>query len=179
MSVMTTSRNGRLFIACREAIVEVPYADGPHLSIGCGFNSPDVKPTDRWTPQQALAHLKADVALREKDVNRWLGGTTILQQEFDALVSLHYNRGNRDFLEIMALVVRGVIRGETSAVAAMLLTFDTNSAGVHLPGLLTRRIAEQRMFLIGDYGPLGLIPWWRGDPHTTPRFEYVVQDGDL
>lgn len=171
---MQTSRNGLLFIACREAMVEVPYRDGAHFSIGFGSNSPDIKPTDHWTPQECFQHLRTDVALRERDVNRMLQ-RTIGQPQFDALVSLHYNRGNRDFPEMMAVVNRGDI----GAAAGLFPTLDTNSAGVRLAGLRTRRLAEKAMFLKGDYGQLSQIPWWKGDPHTTPRYEYAVQPGDL
>lgn len=172
--LMQTSRQGILFIACREAIVEVPYQDGKYLSLGCGHNGPDVKPGDRCTPQQALAQLKADLVVRERDVNRVLR-VMLWQPTFDALVSLHYNRGNRDFPEMMALVNAGNMAG----ASAMFPTLDTNLAGQHLAGLRTRRLAEQKMFDNGDYGLLATIPWWKGDPHTTPRFEYVVQPGDL
>lgn len=178
---MQTSRNGRLFIACREAIVEVPYKDGTHLSLGCGHNGPDVLPGDRCTPQEALAWLAADIAARERDINRLLK-VAVAQPQYDALSSFHYNRGNRDFAYPVVgteTIIEAVNSGDMAEIKRLWPTFDTNQAGVQMDGLKKRRIAELAMFQTGDYGQLSQIPWWKGDPHTTPRFEYVVAPSDL
>lgn len=178
---MQTSRDGILFIACREAVVEVPYQDGAHLSIGCGHNGPDVLPTDHWSPRRALAQLKSDMGQRERDVNRLLS-IQLRQHEFDALVSFHYNRGNRDFAYHVVgtqTIVEAVNSSDEAEIVRLWPTFDTNVAGAHLPGLRLRREAELALFLRGDYGSLVSIPWWRGNPRRTRRYEYVVQPGDL
>lgn len=174
MTSLTTSRNGALFIACREGIVEVSYQDGPYLSIGCGSNGPHITSDMRWTPQQALRQLRADLRLREADVNRKVT-VDLKQHQFDALVSIHYNRGNRDFPAMIA----AVNSGDEAAVAALFPTLDTNSKGEHLAGLKMRRLAELAMYQTGNYGPLNSIPWWRGPPRTTPRYEYTIQPEDL
>lgn len=174
MATRITTRSGALFIACREGIVEVPYEDGPFFSIGCGHNGPEIKPGMRWTPQQALDQLRVDLRMREADVNR-LVRVPLLAQQFDALVSLHYNRGNRDFPEMIA----AVNSGDESAVAELFPQLDTNSKGQHLGGLKIRREAERDMYVSGNYGLLGSIPWWHGDPRRTKRFEYTVQAADL
>ena len=182
MPQMTTSRSGLIFIACREAIVEVAYPDGRWLTVGIGHNGPDVLPTAHWTPQQALAQLRADVHDRyERDVNRMVK-VPLSQHKFDALVSFHFNRGNRDFAYPVVsteTVIDAVNSGDQGEVARLFPLCNTNLAGEHKDGLTIRRRAELAMYADGVYGPLGLIPWYKADPHTSHRFEYVVLPDDL
>jgi lysozyme len=171
---MTTSRNGILFVANREAIVLVAYPDGPNYSIGCGHNSPAIKVGDRITVKDALALLKRDLAERETRLNRELK-QPVTQPQFDALMSLHYNTGNRFVWDVVRLINNGTL----DEAAAFFATADRNLAGEHLAGLRKRRLLEQAIFVHGEYGPLDPILCWAGDPHATKPDLYRLQDGDI
>jgi len=178
---MQLSRNGTIFLACREAIVTVAYQDGPHCSIGMGSNDPSLKPGDAITVKEAFARLKRDVASREAIVNRLLK-VPVSQQQFDALFDLYYQNGNkpdgqgRRGFDHMASLINA---RDFGAAAAYFPECDRNSAGQQMAGLHKRRVLEQAVFLRGDYGDLSTVPFWPGDPKTTPRQTYTIQPGDL
>lgn len=171
----TMSRNGLLFIARREALVLVAYQDGPHKSIGFGHNNPKLNDGDRITAKEAFALLKQDVASREKRVSDLLK-VPVTQNQFDALMSLHYQSGNRYMPAVVALVNAKEIK-----VAAELFPLcDRNLAGDEIEGLKKRRELEVKVFVDSDYGnDLLDIPFWEGNPRSTPRKTYKVQPGDL
>lgn len=178
---MQLSRNGYIFLGCREAIVLVAYPDGPHLSIGCGSNDPSLRPGDTITVKEAFERLKRDVAAREAIVNRMLK-VAVSQQQFDALFDLYYQNGNkpdgqgRRGFDHMAGLINA---GRFDDAAAYFPECCRNSAGESKDGLRKRRMMEQAVFLRGDYGDLSAIPIWRGDPHTTLREIYRLQPGDI
>lgn len=172
---MDLSTNGLRFIARREALVLVAYQDGPHKSIGFGSNDPSLKEGDRITAAEAFARLKQDVAPRARRVSNLLR-KPVEQHQFDALVSLHYQSGNRYLPRIINLINEGNLHD-----AAMTFpSCDQNMAGERLPGLHKRRLLEQKLFMTGDYGiDLDEIPYWKGDPRKTKPETYHVQPGDF
>ncbi len=172
----TMSRNGILFIARREALVLVAYQDGPHKSIGFGHNNPALVDGDTITAKAAFELLKQDVAAREERVSSLLK-QPVTQHQFDAIMSLHYQSGNRYMPAMVALV-----NAKEFAVAASFFPLcNRNLAGDELEGLRKRRLLEQKVFLDADYGGDDLfnIPMWHGNPKETPRETYVVQPDDL
>ena len=171
----TMSRNGILFIARREALVLVAYQDGPHKSIGFGHNNPKLKDGDRIDAKQAFALLREDVKAREKRVSDLLK-VPVTQNQFDAIMSLHYQSGNRYMPAVVALV-----NAKELKVAAELFPLcDRNLAGEEIDGLRKRRELEVKVFVDGNYGDDLLdIPFWEGNPRSTPRKVYHVQPGDL
>lgn len=171
---LTTSRNGILFVANREAIVLVAYPDGPNYSIGCGHNSPAIKVGDKISVKDALALLKKDLAEREPRLNRELS-KSVTQPQFDALMSLHYNTGNRFVWDAVRLINKGAM----DEAAAFFATADRNLAGEKLSGLLKRRLLEQAIFVHGEYGPLDPILCWADNPHTTRPTSYKLEPGDI
>lgn len=171
---MTTSRNGILFVANREAIVLVAYPDGPNFSIGCGHNDAALRAGDRITVKDALALLKKDLSAREPRLNKMLT-KPVTQPQFDALMSLHYNTGNRFVWDAVALINAG----RMAEAAEFFAKSDRNLAGEKLVGLLKRRLLEQAIFLHGEYGPLDPILCWADDPRTTRPATYKLQPGDL
>jgi lysozyme len=169
-----TSRNGKLFIARREGLVLVAYPDGPHHSIGFGHNDPDLKPGDKITVKWAFNILADDLEAREKTLNKILR-VPVTQAQFDALMSLMYQSGNRYIHDVVKLINAG----DFVAAANLLPECDRNLAGEKLGGLRKRRDLEQKLFQTGDYGELNPIPFWEGNPRTTPRGEYHVTEDDL
>ncbi len=177
----TTSRNGIIFLACREALVTVAYQDGAHCSIGFGSNDPSLRPGDPISVRDAFARLKRDIAARETILNRALK-VEVSQQQFDALLDFYYQNGNKPdgrgrpgFAHMMGLVNAGKFED----AAAYFPECDRNSAGEQSAGLHKRRVLEQAIFLRGDYGDLSIIPFWRGNPRTTAREQYHLQAGDI
>jgi lysozyme len=181
----TTSRDGILFIANREALVLTAYQDGPHPSIGFGSNSPKLKVGDTITVPAAFRLLKADITAREPGLNRRLTAP-LSQQQWDALMSLHYQSGNR-YMPVEPRepgddrpdILRLINAGRFDKAAAAWPDCDQNLAGAPQPGLRRRRLLEQAVFLRGDYGMLDPLPYWPGDPRTTKRQSYHLQPGDL
>lgn len=172
---MELSTNGLRFIARREALVLVSYEDGPHRSIGFGHNDPKLKPGDEITAKEAFALLKEDVKPRAVRVTKLLKAD-LPQHAFDALVSLHYQSGNRYLPSIVALINNG----RRYEAAMQLPNCDRNLAGVQVVGLHRRRLLEQKLFLTGDYGDdLDAIPFWRGNPHKTKPETYHVKPEDF
>jgi lysozyme len=177
----TASNRCLIFIACREAVVLSAYPDGPHHSIGCGHNDPSLKLGDRITVQRAFELLRQDVASREAIVNRSVK-VPLSQQQFDALLDLYYQNGNKKDVHGKpgwTHVVGLLNAGDYAGAAAYLPDCRCNSAGKEIGGLRKRREMEQAIFLRGDYGDLSSVPFYPGDPKTTSQRRYVIQPGDV
>ena len=149
-------------IAQEEAIVTVPYPDGPHFSIGTGHNDPKLTPsTPPITVEQALALLAADLIRRENDVTAALKAP-LTQPQFDAIIDAYYNKEHA-ILPVIALINQGNV----SEAMALLLTLTRNSKGIWLEGLAKRRLREVALFLHGDYGDLSTVKVFRAYPFVA------------
>ncbi len=94
------------------------------------------------THAAALELLREDAATRAAAV-RQLVHVPLAQHEFDALVSFVFNVGAGAFKG--STLLRRLNAGERAAVPAQLMRW-TRGGGVVLPGLVTRRRAEGRLF---------------------------------
>lgn len=101
------------------------------------------------TRAQAVELLREDAATRSAAVNQ-LVRVPLTQYEHDALVSFVFNVGAGAFKS--STLLRRLNAGERTAVPAQLLRW-TRAGSVTLPGLVTRRRAEGRLFAHGDYLP--------------------------
>lgn len=171
---MQVSRNGLLFVACREALVLTAYQDGQHLSIGFGSNDPSLKEGDTISVREAFDRLRRDVDARARLVSGALR-VEVEQHQFDALFSLFYQGGSDGYRAVLKLINDS----KMDEAADEFLRWDTNAKGEHKTGLMRRRVMERRLFLNADYGDLTRIPFWRGNPRETLREEYVLKEGDL
>lgn len=176
----TISRLGLLFTTCREAIVLVAYSDGkkkdgsPKYCLGIGHNSETIQPGDRITIPDAFRLLKEDMAVREKRMARELK-VPVTQAQWDAMMDLCFNTGNRFVWDIVALVNAGKM-GEA---ADFFLKCDHSEDGTKMPGLLKRRTLERNLFVSGDYGPLSPVKLFTDNPRASVPTFYEVQPGDL
>ena len=170
----TTSREGILFIGCREALVLTAYQDGPHCSIGFGHNDPHLRIGDKIGVPHAFILLRSDVAARELSLDKQLQ-VDVSQNQFDALVSLHYQSGNRYLPDMLS----HINKGDFEAAADFFPQCDRNLAGEESSGLRKRRFLEQAVFVHGEYGPLDPIPYWPDNPRTTRMQQYALQPGDI
>lgn len=67
--------------------------DGRPWTIGWGATGPDVKQGVIWTQAQCDARFDTDILGYVREVAAFLGNTQTTQNQFDALVSFHYNTG--------------------------------------------------------------------------------------
>lgn len=172
---METSRLGILFIAKAEALVLSAYQDGEHCSIGFGHNDPNLEEGEKITAKQAFALLKSDVKKREPELAKLLKGAMVPQRQWDAMMSLLFNRGAGVARHVTNLVVKGKVKEASEEFE----NWGVTSKGVSRPGLYARRLKERDIFDSGDYGDLGEVLYWTGNPRTTKAKVYKVQDDDL
>ena len=158
---MKTSDKGRKFIAGFEGLSLKAYDDAYPLShtingkivgtltIGYGHTSaagaPNVFVGQTITPAEADKILAADLASVEADVSR-LVKVPLNQNQFDALVSFHFNTGSLN--KSSALVYLN--KGDYKEAANRLTLYNKgrqNGALVVMAGLVRRRAEEKEMFL--------------------------------
>ncbi len=145
---MKTSDNGRKFIEQFEGLFLHTYNDGVGvLTIGFGHTSAAGPPQVHWgmviTKEDADAFLAADLASVEADVNR-LVKVPINQNQYDALVSFHFNTGALG----RSNVLRAVNNRQFTAVPGDLAMWD-HAGGHVMLGLTRRRRAEGDLFMKG------------------------------
>lgn len=157
---MKTSTNGRNFIESFEGCILQAYDDANDhivpaggkaqgvLTIGYGHTSaagePKVFPGQTITKQQADAILASDLVRVESDVNR-LVKVPLTQNQFDALVSFHFNTGALGKSSILK-----VLNDKNYEDAANRILLYNRAGGKVLAGLVRRREAEKKMFLSPD-----------------------------
>lgn len=76
-----------------EAYPDPGSADGKPWTIGWGSTGPDIKPGTVWSQAQCDARFAADLQAYERAVLAAIGDAPTTQNQFDALVSFHYNTG--------------------------------------------------------------------------------------
>lgn len=109
----------------------------------CGYGHTEgVTQATICTMAQALEWLKEDVAAAIADVKR-LVTVTLTQNQFDALVSLRFNAGVAPLLKTLGALLNA---GNYTGAAVQFKRWDW-SAGVEIPGLEARRVAEMTHFL--------------------------------
>jgi len=119
-------------------------------TIGWGSTGPDrfhggrIGPKTVWTQPQCDARLEADLARYANEVDRALGDAPASQQQFDALVSFHYNTG-----AIGSATLTRKHRAGDFAGAAREFDRWVNAGGRVMKGLVRRRMAEAALYRRG------------------------------
>lgn len=145
-------------------------ADGLHVAyrnpgeanytIGYGHCGPDVTAGMTITEEEATRLFRQDIASFEAAVNNFnvKYGLGLSQNQFDALLSLTYNLGPNWFNQSyrLAAYLRNGLRDSAGNAVDDLEIADSfgvicSSGGVIWNGLITRRLAEARIFLYGNY----------------------------
>jgi len=143
---MKTSANGREFIKGFESLRLKAYPDpgtgGKPWTIGWGHTK-GVKQGDRITQEQAEQFLSDDLAVFELTVNSAIK-RPMMQNQFDAMVSLAFNIGGSAFAG--STLVKKFNVGDAKGVADEFPKWK-NSGGKVVPGLVKRRAAEREVFL--------------------------------
>lgn len=136
--------------------------DGLHLTEqfeGCKLVAYKPVPTDPWTigyghtkgvkegqtctAEQAEDFLSQDIQDASDTVNYACRNIVLRQNEFDALVDFVFNVGSGNFLG--STMLRKMKTADFEDAAKEFEKWDM-SGGVHLAGLLRRRIAEECLF---------------------------------
>lgn len=143
---MKTSSQGRKFIEGFEGLYLKTYNDGTGVqTIGYGHTTaagpPKVYRGQVITEEQADQILSDDLGKVETQVNT-LVRVPINQNQFDALVSFHFNTGALG----RSTVLKKLNAGDTKGAADALLLYNRGGGRV-MAGLVRRRQAERKMFL--------------------------------
>jgi lysozyme len=144
-----TSPSGLAFLARQEGEVDHAYLDEAHLpTIGIGhlIRPGEHFPSNGITHEQALQLLAQDLAPAESAVNAV--GVALMQNQFDACVSLAFNIGAGGFAS--STVCARLKAGDFAGAADAFLMWDKISVEGRLvpsKGLLARRNAERALFL--------------------------------
>lgn len=161
---MKTSSNGRALIEKYEGLILQSYDDANDhivpvggssrgtLTIGYGHTSaagaPKVVPGMKITKEQADAILASDLQKVEADVTR-LVKVPLTQNQFDALVSFHFNTGSLGKSTALKKLNAGDYQG--CADAFMMYTKGrVDGQLVPMKGLVTRRTEEKTLFMKKD-----------------------------
>lgn len=148
---MKTSLRGICAMLAEEAIVLTTYNDGTGtLTIGAGHTAaagaPKPTPGLKISLAEAINIFRNDLAQFERDILREVH-VDLSQNQFDALVSWHFNTGR-----ISKSTLTDKLNARNYAGAAAEFAQWNKSKGKVLNGLISRRQRETDIFLQGDYG---------------------------
>lgn len=115
--------------------------DGKPWTIGWGSTGADVTEGTIWTQQQCDDRFATDLETYAAAVRRALGSAPTTQNQFDAMVSFHYNTGA---IATATLTKRHIAKDYEGARAAF-AWWDKND-GVVMRGLVLRRKAEADLY---------------------------------
>lgn len=150
---LSISENGLSFLCGLEGFSSTCYKDGTQSSIGYGTKCPysscvHSSGLHSITKEQAMADMKSQINSRYAPATRkQLGGMTLTQNQFDALVSLCYNTGGGTSIISNSPLVK-YLKGEITEAQArsQYAGYYVKSSGVVLPGLINRRNKEADLF---------------------------------
>ena len=114
---------------------------GDPWTIGWGATGQGIGPGTVWTQAQCDARFEADLARYSAEVARAIGDAPTSQQQFDALVSFHYNTG-----AIARATLTRLHKAGDHAGAAAEFGKWVHAGGQRLAGLVRRREAEAALY---------------------------------
>lgn len=132
------------FEGCKLTAYPDPGTGGDPWTIGWGATGPGIKKGVTWTQAQADARLESDLAKYAAQVADALAGAPTTQQQFDALVSFHYNTGAIGKATLTKLHKAGAYAGAADQFARW-----NRAGGRVLAGLTRRRAAEAALYRSG------------------------------
>lgn len=115
--------------------------DGKPWTIGWGSTGSDIGPGIVWTQAQADARFVKDLERYEADVIKAIGSAPTTQDQFDALVSFHYNTG----AIATATLTKLHNRGDYAGAALEFRKWNKNDGKV-MQGLVNRRADEEKLY---------------------------------
>lgn len=139
---------------CTDGMIEAypdPGTGGEPWTIGWGatgrdtFNGGRIGPGTRWTQAQCDARLAEDLARFAAEVADAIRAAPTTQNQFDALVSFHYNTG----AIARATLTKKHVAGDHAGAAREFARWN-RAGGRVLKGLVRRRAAEAELYLSPD-----------------------------
>lgn len=118
-----------------------PGSGNDPWTIGWGSTGRDVRKGTIWTQQEADARFKKDLEVYAAEVREAIGSTPTTQNQFDALVSFHYNTG-----KIASATLTKKHNARDFAGARAQFALWNKAAGKVLAGLTRRRAAEAALY---------------------------------
>ena len=118
-----------------------PGTGGAPWTIGWGATGANITPGTVWTKAQCDARLEADVAAHAREVRDALGDCPTSQEQFDALVSFHYNTGAIHRATLTRLHREGHYEDAANEFARW-----RYAGGRVLKGLVRRRREEAKLY---------------------------------
>lgn len=115
--------------------------DGHPWTIGWGSTGADVKQGVVWTQAQCDARFDIDVVRYVREVAAFLGDAPTTQNQFDALVSFHYNTGKITGSTLGRLHKAGDFAGARAQFGKWIY-----NDGKPMAGLRNRRADEARLY---------------------------------
>ena len=106
-----------------------------------GFGGGMIGPGTRWTQAQCDARLTQDLERFAAEVAAAIGAAPTIQNQFDALVSFHYNTG----AIARATLTRRHIAGDHAGAAREFARWN-RAGGRVMKGLVRRRAAEAELY---------------------------------
>lgn len=122
-----------------------PGTGGDPWTIGWGATGPGIGPGTVWTQAQCDARLETDLARFAAEVARAIGNAPTTANQFDALVSFHYNTG-----AIFKATLTKRHRAGDHAGAAAEFGKWVHAGGRRLTGLVRRRADEAALYSAPD-----------------------------
>jgi GH24 family phage-related lysozyme (muramidase) len=118
-----------------------PGTGGDPWTIGWGATGKGIGPGTVWTQAECDARLEADLARFAREVAQALEGAPTSQNQFDALVSFHYNTG-----AIRKATLTRLHKAGDHAGAELEFGKWVRAGGRRLTGLVRRRAAEAKLY---------------------------------
>lgn len=163
---MNLSREGAMELIGHEGIVLTRYKDSVGVwTIGVGHTRAAGPPDpetflNELTLAQAFGLFENDVRKYVTDVNRALK-VKVTQQQFDALVSFHFNTGAIG----RATLVKKLNAGDVDGAAKGFMAWNQP------PEVTGRRIKEQALFAVGKYSNGGMANVFPADARGVVNFK--------
>lgn len=121
-----------------------PGTGGDPWTIGWGSTGSGIGAGTVWTQAECDTRFEHDLQRYAAEVNQAIGGAPTTQDQFDALLSFHYNTGS-----IASATLTRLHRQGRYAEAAAAFGEWVRAGGKVLPGLVRRRAAEAALYQAG------------------------------
>ena len=118
-----------------------PASGSAPFTIGWGATGADIAPGTIWTMAECDRRLETDLRKYSDDVRSVLGDAATTQNQFDAMVSFHYNTG-----AIRRATLTRLHRAGNFSGAAKEFGRWNKAAGRVMAGLVRRRAAEAALY---------------------------------